>query len=300
MKSRSISPALEQLLAELAQRPDSMLFGRAAAASTERLESSAPRLWTGKEPGLTAAEQELLRGYREELSGLIRQLSFGLTRSLPGVSALLDPRLDAEARARALPSDELAERRAAAARLPERDQWIPGAARLLRALEGELTRPEEALELLRQGQRLAPHPMTLQHQAFWLERLGRPDEALQAALAGWRSARDPLWRTALALILGRIHFATGRYSAASHWYGLAQRHEPSLAAALSAWHCALRAGQSSAAEAHAGAAFELAPDAARAAREFKALARAAGAELHLSRGHGPRSDRWVSAFVEVV
>lgn len=300
MKSRSISPALEQLLSELAQRPDSMLFGRAAGAEPGRTEAAAPRQWTGKEPGLTSAEQELLRGYREELSGLIRQLSFGLTRRLPGVCALLDPRLDAEARARALPSDELAERRAAAARVPERDQWLPGAARLLRALEDELRRPEEALELLRQAQRLAPHPMTLQHQAFWLERLGRPEEALQAALAGWRSARDPLWRTALALVLGRIHYATGRFAAAARWYGLAQRGDSGVAAALSAWHCAQRAGDSEAAEAFAGAALELAPDALGAAREFRAVARAAGAELCLARGHGPRSDLWFDAFVEVV
>jgi tetratricopeptide (TPR) repeat protein len=277
-----------------------MLFGRAAAAAPEDPGARAPAVWTGKEPGLTGAEQELLRGYREELALLIRQLSFALTRRLPGVAAGLDPRVDSQARAQALSQEELAGRRLAATELSERDQWLPGAARLLRALEHELELPKEAVDLLRQAQRLAPHPMNLQHQAFWLERLCAYDEARQAAVAGLRLCRDPLWQASLSLILGRIDFASGRYLSAARWYDEANQREPSSALALSAWHCAQRAGDATSVERLAQEAQELSPDRLATARQFRALTRAVGVDLRFTPGFGPASDRWIAAFAEVV
>jgi tetratricopeptide (TPR) repeat protein len=257
-------------------------------------------IWTGKEPGLTGAEQELLRGFREELALLIRQLSFALTRRLPGVAAGLDPRIDDRARAQALSEEELAARRSAANELPERDQWVPGAARLLRALEHDLEQPQEAVDMLRQAQRLAPHPMNLQHQAFWLERQGSYAEARQAAVAGLRLCRDPLWQASLSLILGRIDFVSGRYLSAAHWYDQANRREPSPALALSAWHCAQRAGDAASVERLAQTANELSPDRLATARQFRALTSAVGVDLCFTPGLGPASDRWIAAFAEVV
>lgn len=187
MSTRWISPTLQGLLEELSQSPNSVLFGRAAGQSDraqQRLPSTkrTPPYWRGTEPGLTGLEREILRAHRDEVGHLIRQLSFALTRRRPDLLRRLEPGLDRIASARALPRDQIQALRRDLANPDAHQPYLLPAARLAQAATTDLETPAEAIHLLRQAQRLAPHAMNLQHVAWWCCVSGQTKIALGSAI----------------------------------------------------------------------------------------------------------------------
>jgi hypothetical protein len=224
MSTRWISPTLQGLLDELSQSPASVLFGRAAGLSSraqQRLPSTkrTPPFWRGSEPGLTGLEREILRTHREEVGHLIRQLSFALTRRRPDLLRRLEPGLDRIASARALPRDQVHALRRDLANPDSHQPFLLPAARLAQAAHSDLESPEEAIHLLRQAQRLAPHAMNLQHVAWWCSVSGQTKIALGSAI---RSEELTVPGTdqhyAAALVRAHIEFQQGAFELSAKRY----------------------------------------------------------------------------------
>lgn len=234
--NRWISPALQGLLDELSTSPSSVLFGRGAAlaeADQRRLATPerAPERWSGRETGLLTIEREILRAHREEVGHLVRQVSFALTRRLPGLVERLDPQLDRAAQARALPRETLEQTRRDLALL----HHPPGVARLAQAIHLDLQSPHDALALLRQAQRIAPHASTQQHLSFWYAFNGDNSRAVEAALAAIDASINEHDRTLGLIAAAFAWFKQGSYRYASRSYFDAYLHNESAFLLASAW-----------------------------------------------------------------
>jgi hypothetical protein len=247
MSTRWMSPALQGLLEELSHNPDSVLFGTAAGlgpAAQHRLPSSqrVPEHWSGSEPNLKLVEREILRVHREEVGHLVRQLSFALTRRRPGLVQCLEPGLDRLARARALPREDLAAARRELGAPSSNDPLFLPAARLAQATSLDLESPSEAIRLLRQAQRLAPHAWNLQHAAFWMAEIGNFLEANQLGHRANIFAQGEEIAYPCLLIQARSAFALGEHHLAfERYFGLAEsRGNPQLF--LDAWMAAALGG----------------------------------------------------------
>jgi tetratricopeptide (TPR) repeat protein len=248
-RNRWISPALQGLLDELASSPSSVLFGRGAAlapGAQTKLASAhrAPERWSGRETGLLAIERELLRAHREEVGHLVRQVSFALTRRLPGLVERLDPQLDRAAQARALPRETLQQTQRELARLdPDQPR---GVARLAQAVQLDLQDPRDAIALLRQAQRIAPHAMNLQHLAFWHCHLGEHERGLFDALNCIAVASSGDHAAAGNVSAGLASYLRGAFSIASDHYQAAYDLSGSAHTLATAWLCDLMSGSQTA------------------------------------------------------
>jgi tetratricopeptide (TPR) repeat protein len=248
-RNRWISPALQGLLDELASSPSSVLFGRGASlapGAQTKLASAhrAPERWSGRETGLLAVERELLRAHREEVGHLVRQVSFALTRRLPGLVERLDPQLDRAAQARALPRETLQQTQRELARLdPDQPR---GVARLAQAVQLDLQDPRDAIALLRQAQRIAPHASTLQHLALWTTHTGRFQEALHIAIMAVEFAMDDAQLAASNTTAGFASFALGNYFLATKCYDAAYLSQPSVHLLAGSWLSDVMGGSSTA------------------------------------------------------
>lgn len=248
-RNRWISPALQGLLDELASSPSSVLFGRGAAlapGAQTKLASAhrAPERWNGRETGLLAIERELLRAHREEVGHLVRQVSFALTRRLPGLVERLDPQLDRAAQARALPRETLQQTQRELARLdPDQPRSV---ARLAQAVQLDLQDPRDAIALLRQAQRIAPHAMNLQHLAFWQTSTGQFAHGFSNAVASLDFAAAGSQEVAGQISAGYSSFHLGDFVSASRYYFAAHRTDGSVHLLATSWICDLMIGCSSA------------------------------------------------------
>lgn len=242
--NRWISPALQGLLDELSTSPSSVLFGRGAAlaeADQRRLATPerAPERWSGRETGLLTIEREILRAHREEVGHLVRQVSFALTRRLPGLVERLDPQLDRAAQARALPRETLEQTRRDLALLDH----PPGVARLAQAIHLDLQSPHDALALLRQAQRIAPHASTLQHVAYWSLVTRRVVDCRQAIASSQDFALSEHQRYSIHLVQAATDLELGQFSSAGAQYLRLFKTNGLVVLALDAWYCFKRAGE---------------------------------------------------------
>jgi tetratricopeptide (TPR) repeat protein len=248
-RNRWISPALQGLLDELASSPSSVLFGRGAAlapGAQTKLASAhrAPERWNGRETGLLAIERELLRAHREEVGHLVRQVSFALTRRLPGLVERLDPQLDRAAQARALPRETLQQTQRELARLdPDQPRSV---ARLAQAVQLDLQDPRDAIALLRQAQRIAPHASTLQHTAFWNGQLGNLQDCLGAAIQAISFCSAGPEFVAAQISAGFASFELGAFSRAAEHYSRAHSVDGSVHLLATSWLCSLLSSSPSA------------------------------------------------------
>jgi tetratricopeptide (TPR) repeat protein len=248
-RNRWISPALQGLLDELASSPSSVLFGRGASlapGAQTKLASAhrAPERWSGRETGLLAVERELLRAHREEVGHLVRQVSFALTRRLPGLVERLDPQLDRAAQARALPRETLQQTQRELARLdPDQPR---GVARLAQAVQLDLQDPRDAIALLRQAQRIAPHASTLQHIAFWSGQLGNLRDCIAAAIQAISFCSSGPQFIGAHISAGFASFELGAFSQAAEYYSRAYSVDGSVHLLATSWLCSLSASLPSA------------------------------------------------------
>jgi hypothetical protein len=259
MSTRWISPTLQGLLEELSQSPNSVLFGRPAGQSDRAQQllpstKRTPPYWRGTEPGLTGLEREILRAHRDEVGHLIRQLSFALTRRRPDLLRRIDPGLDRIASARALPRDQIQALRRDLANPDAHQPYLLPAARLAQAATTDLETPAEAIHLLRQAQRLAPHAMNLQHVALWASVSGQSQLALSASIRAENlTTAGTGQHYAATLVRANVEYQQGSFSSSSDRYLNLFELNGSIDMLASSWVAAIAAQQREHAEARATA-----------------------------------------------